>query len=59
MVVRGRRWPLIIFFYSGTFFNWPGVKGLYQTFETWFKTGHNGNGHEKPWHYWLELIGAL
>jgi uncharacterized protein (TIGR03663 family) len=47
----------IIFFYSGTFFNWPGLKGLYQTFGTWFKTGSNGNGHEKPWHYWLELIG--
>jgi uncharacterized protein (TIGR03663 family) len=46
-----------IFFYSGTFFNWPGVKGLYLTFETWFKTGQNGNGHEKPWRYWLELIG--
>ena len=46
----------IVFFYSGTFFNWPGVKGLYLTFETWFKTGSNGNGHEKPWHYWLELI---
>ena len=47
----------IVFFYSGTFFNWPGVKGLYQTFDTWFKTGSNGNGHEKPWHYWMELIG--
>ncbi len=30
----------IVFFYSGTFFNWAGVKGLYLTFETWFKTGH-------------------
>jgi uncharacterized protein (TIGR03663 family) len=47
----------IIFFYSGTFFNWQGVKGLYLTFDTWFKTGQNGNGHEKPWHYFLELIG--
>src|SRR5204863_3675428 len=36
---------------------WPGVKGLYITFETWAKTGQNGNGHEKPWKYWLELIG--
>src|SRR5436190_9166725 len=48
---------LIIFFYSGTFFNWPGVKGLFQTFQTWFKTGSNGNGHEKVWWYWFELIG--
>ncbi len=22
---------------------------------TWFQTGSNGNGHEKPWPYWLEL----
>ncbi|HEY2799021.1 MAG TPA: glycosyltransferase family 39 protein [Chthoniobacterales bacterium] len=46
----------IIFFYSGTFLNWPGVRGLYETFATWYKTGENGNGHEKPWPYWLELI---
>ena len=47
---------LIVFFYSGTFFNWRGVRGLYETFATWFKTGTNGNGHEKPWYYWLKLI---
>ncbi|CAA9261203.1 MAG: hypothetical protein AVDCRST_MAG42-2963 [uncultured Chthoniobacterales bacterium] len=47
----------IVFFYSGTFFNWAGLKGLYSTFSAWFETGHKGNGHEKPWHYWLELIG--
>ncbi len=43
--------------YSGTFFNWAGLKGLYGTFDAWFKTGSNGNGHEKPWHYWLMLTG--
>ena len=49
---RGRRGPTpisplvivaglvaIVFFYSGTFFNWPGLKGLYGTFDAWFKTG--------------------
>ncbi|MFN2508680.1 MAG: flippase activity-associated protein Agl23 [Chthoniobacterales bacterium] len=46
-----------VFFYSGTLMNWSGVSGVYQTFETWFQTGHKGNGHEKPWHYWLMLIG--
>jgi uncharacterized protein (TIGR03663 family) len=46
----------IVFFYSGTFFNWPGLKGLYVTFQTWFKTGSNGNGHEKPWYYFFGLI---
>ena len=56
-VVCGTAIALVVFFYSGTFFNWSGVKGLYQTFHTWFQTGHNGNGHEKPWYYWLMLIG--
>jgi uncharacterized protein (TIGR03663 family) len=46
----------IVIFYSGFFLNWDGVKGLYLTFDAWFKTGSNGNGHEKPWYYWLKLI---
>lgn len=48
----------IVFFYSGTFYNWAGVKGLYQTFSAWFKTGQAGkSGHEKEWWYWFMLIG--
>ncbi|MDQ6654430.1 MAG: TIGR03663 family protein, partial [Verrucomicrobiota bacterium] len=47
----------VIFFYSGTFLNFAGLKGLYQTFSAWFETGNKGNGHEKPWYYWLMLIG--
>ena len=46
----------IIFFYSGTFFNWSGVKGLYQAYSAWSQTGQTGHGHEKPWYYWLDLI---
>jgi len=46
----------IIFFYSGTFFHWEGLRGLYETFHAWFHTGHNGNGHEKTFFYWLILI---
>jgi uncharacterized protein (TIGR03663 family) len=48
---------VIVFFYSGTFFHWAGVKGLYKCFDAWFKTGEVGNGHEKPWYYWLKLVG--
>jgi uncharacterized protein (TIGR03663 family) len=55
-VVTGTGLFFIVFFYSGTFLNWPGVKGLYLTFATWYRTGSNGNGHEKPWPYWLELV---
>jgi uncharacterized protein (TIGR03663 family) len=47
----------IIFFYSGTFFNWDGVKGLYLAFKAWTETGAAGHGHEKPWDYWLKLMG--
>ncbi|MGI9114483.1 MAG: glycosyltransferase family 39 protein [Chthoniobacterales bacterium] len=56
VVVCGTGLFAIVFFYSGTFFHWNGVKGLYQTFHAWFQTGHNGNGHEKPFYYWLLLI---
>jgi uncharacterized protein (TIGR03663 family) len=45
----------VIFFYSGTFFNWSGVKGLYQACKAWFQTGEAGHGHEKPWYYFLQL----
>src|SRR5213594_4324699 len=47
----------IIFFYSGTFFNWSGVKGLYQAFKAWTETGAAGHGHEKPWDYWFKIMG--
>src|SRR5881227_2584914 len=49
----------IVFFYSGTFLNWNGVKGLYQAFKAWTETGAAGHGHEKPWDYFLKLMGPL
>jgi uncharacterized protein (TIGR03663 family) len=47
----------IVFFYSGTFFNWSGVKGLYLAFKAWTETGAAGHGHEKAWDYWLKIMG--
>ena len=47
----------ILFFYSGTFFNWSGVKGLYLAFKAWTETGATGHGHEKAWDYWLKIMG--
>jgi len=55
-MVLGVGLAAIIFFYSGFFMNWPGVTGLWTTFEAWFKTGSQGAGHEKPFYYWLKLI---
>ena len=56
LIVVGAGVAAIVFFYSGTFFNWSGVKGLYRAFHAWTQTGQAGHGHEKPWYYWLELI---
>ncbi|HEY1423532.1 MAG TPA: flippase activity-associated protein Agl23, partial [Candidatus Acidoferrum sp.] len=47
----------IIFFYSGTFFNWDGIKGLYLAFKAWTETGEAGHGHEKAWDYWFKMMG--
>jgi uncharacterized protein (TIGR03663 family) len=55
-LVGGTGVALIIFFYSGTFFHWSGIRGLYQAYKPWFETGSQGHGHEKPWYYWLSLI---
>jgi uncharacterized protein (TIGR03663 family) len=46
----------IVFFYSGTFLNWSGVKGLYLAFKAWTETGAAGHGHEKAWDYWVGLM---
>ena len=47
---------LIVFFYTGTFFHWNGVRGIFEAYVAWFKTGSEGHGHEKPLYYWLVLI---
>jgi hypothetical protein len=56
LMVIGVGVAAIVFFYSGTFLNWSGVKGLYQFFPAWFATGQEGHGHEKPRYYWLGLM---
>src|SRR5207237_2308896 len=47
---------VIVFFYSGTFFHWNGLKDLFRTFHAWFETGSSGHGHETPLYYLLNLI---
>jgi uncharacterized protein (TIGR03663 family) len=55
-VVVGTAIALVVFFYSGTFFHWNGLKGIFEAYTPWFKTGSEGHGHEKSWYYWLALI---
>ena len=50
---------LVLFFYSGNFFDPSSLKGLYQTYAAWVKTGTHGNGHEKGWYYWFYLVGLF
>jgi uncharacterized protein (TIGR03663 family) len=48
---------LILFFYTGGFLDWSALPGLWETFSTWVHTGTDKkSGHEKEWHYWLELL---
>jgi uncharacterized protein (TIGR03663 family) len=56
-IVLGVGAAAIIFFYSGTFLNWDGVKGLYLAFKAWTETGTAGHGHEKAWDYWFKIMG--
>src|SRR5438128_690497 len=47
---------IVVFFYSGTFFHWSGIKGLYEAYKPWFETGNAGHGHDKTWYYSLSLM---
>jgi uncharacterized protein (TIGR03663 family) len=51
----------VVFFYSGGFMDphapMLGLKGMFAAFGDWAHTGKVGNGHEKPWFYWLTLFG--
>jgi len=39
---------LIVFFYSGNFLHFAGLRGLFETFTPWTKTGIESAGHGKP-----------
>ena len=59
LTVIGVGVALIVFFYSGTFFHWAGLKGLYQAYAPWFSTGTEGHGHEKPWYVLADDHGTI
>jgi len=49
----------IVFFYSGTFLNWKGVKGLWETYVAWNKTGmESGSGHAKTTYDLFAIPGS-
>lgn len=68
LYAAGASLALIVFFYSGTFMDWRGLSGLWETFAAWAKTGTEDEGHAKPlWHWaylfaryeWPALLGLV
>ena len=50
----------LIFFYSGGFLDFSILSGMVETYARWIHTGVSGeSGHDKPWHYWLELTAQF
>jgi uncharacterized protein (TIGR03663 family) len=50
---------VIAFFYSGGLLEPSGIRGFFKAYSNWFHTGTRGeSGHEKPWYYWIQLLGT-
>lgn len=43
--------------YTGFLHHWKGVSDFFVAVMPWFKTGVGASGHDKPFYYWLELLG--
>jgi predicted membrane-bound mannosyltransferase len=46
----------VILLYGGFLYYPKGILDFFFAFVPWMKTGTAGNGHDKPYIYWLELI---
>jgi uncharacterized protein (TIGR03663 family) len=46
----------IVLCYTAFFMDGDGVRKFIQAFELWSDTGSKGNGHQKPWSYWIGLL---
>lgn len=47
---------LIVFFYSGNFLNFSGLRGLFEMFTPWTRTGIESAGHGKPGYDLFALV---
>jgi uncharacterized protein (TIGR03663 family) len=43
--------------YSGFFYFREGITAMFKAYAFWTKTGTGSTGHEKPFIYWLEILG--
>lgn len=50
---------LVILGFTGAFQDGGGVRKFLEAFYHWTRTGTQGNGHEKPAYYWLQLMARF
>jgi uncharacterized protein (TIGR03663 family) len=48
---------LWVVFFAGFFHNRKGMTDFFVALIPWLKTGVGGSGHDKPFSYWLDLMG--
>jgi hypothetical protein len=57
MRVAGVCAGIVVLFYSGFFLDWPGVRGIVETFHSMYAKGTTSEeGHNKEFFYWLKLF---
>jgi uncharacterized protein (TIGR03663 family) len=48
---------IVIILYTGFFLDDDGLQNMFKSFSPWLNTGGAGNGHQKPFGYWFNLMG--
>jgi uncharacterized protein (TIGR03663 family) len=47
---------IVVLVYSALFHDQNGVTNFFKAFMFWSETGTKGNGHQKPFYYWINLM---
>ena len=47
---------IIAVFFTGGFQDLEGIPNFFKAFLLWFQTGEKGNGHQKPFEYWIPIM---
>jgi uncharacterized protein (TIGR03663 family) len=55
----GIAFVFVLIAFTGFFQDGEGLKKFIDAFSAWSETGTKGNGHEKPFYYWLKLFAEF
>ena len=50
---------MVVAIYSALGRDANGISNFFKAFVLWSETGSKGNGHQKPYYYWLNLLSSL